>query len=127
MVDANTVRTHAAFPSKGGRLERKWWRYGVDVPPGHRACLAKSVSQTGRCPTCQTSTIRSDDEISLARAVAEGNIAEVRSLLEQGIQHSPRDLIDSTPLLQAARQGHPKVIQLLLEHGASVLELDRYR
>ena len=44
--------------------------------------LPKSVSQAGRCPICQTSIVRSDDEISLARAAAEGYIAEVKSLLE---------------------------------------------
>lgn len=45
-----------------------------------------------------------DGKISLAKAAAEGNIA-----------------------LQAAHQGHPKVVQLLLKHGASALELDRYQ
>jgi len=91
----------------------------------HEACLAKSVSQTGRCPTCQTSIVSLDDEIGLARAAAEGNIDEVTRLLEAGIQHHPRDPIDSTPLLQAALQGHRGVIQLLLVHGASLSEQDR--
>ncbi len=93
----------------------------------HEACLAKSVFETCRYPTCQTSVDLLDDEISLAKAATEGNIVEVRRLLEQGTQYSPRDLIDSTPLLQAARQGHPAVVQLLLEHGASVSEQDRYQ
>ena len=88
----------------------------------HEVCLAKSVAQTGRCPTCQTSIGLLDNEIRLAKAATEGNIAEVRHLLENGIQYSPRDPIDSTPLLQAGRQGHQEVAQLLLEYGASVSE-----
>ena len=85
--------------------------------------------KTCRCPTCQTSIDLLDDEIGLVKAAAEGNIAEVRRLLEQGTQHHPRDPINSTKhrFCRSARQGHPKVVKLLLEHGASVLELDRYK
>ena len=45
----------------------------------HEACLAKSVFETGCCPTCQTSVVDLDDE---------GNIADVRRLLEKGTQYS---------------------------------------
>ena len=92
----------------------------------HEAPLAKCVFQIGRCPTCQTSIVRLDDEIGLARAAAEGNIAEIRRLSENGTWHSPRDLIDLTPLLQAALQGYLWVVQLLLEHGTSVSEQDKF-
>lgn len=68
----------------------------------HEACWAKSVSQSGRCPTCQTSIHRLDNEIGLAEAAAEGDIVAVRQFLEKGTQYSPRDAIDSTPLLEAA-------------------------
>jgi len=89
--------------------------------------LAKSVFETGRRPTCQTSIDRLDNEIGLARAAAEGDIAEVTRLLKGGTPHSPRDPIDSTPFLQAAFQGHERVIQLLLELGASLLEQDSFQ
>ena len=100
------------------RCECLYWIY--------ETCLAKSVSQTGCCPTCQTSVSILDDEIRLAKAATEGNISEMRPLLEKGIQHSPRDPIDSTLLLQAGRQGHQEVVQLLLEYSASVSEQDRH-
>ena len=93
----------------------------------HEACLAKSVSQTGRSPTCQTSIYRLDDEIGLAKAAAEEDIAKVRCLSEKDTQHSPRDGIDSTTLLQAALQGHQEIVQLLLEYGASALEQDKHQ
>jgi ankyrin repeat protein len=41
-----------------------------------------------------------------------------------GIQHSPRGLFDSTPLLQAAQNGQRETIRLQLEHGASISEQD---
>ncbi len=92
----------------------------------HEACLAKSVSQTGRCPTCQTSIHRLDDEIGLAKAAAEGDIVAVRLFLEKGTQHSPRDAFGSTPLLQAACQGQQETVHLLLERGASASEQDMH-
>lgn len=47
---------------------------------------------------------------------------DMAASLEQGLQHSLRDPIDSTPLLHAARQDHLTVLQLLLEYGVLVLE-----
>jgi ankyrin repeat protein len=69
----------------------------------HEACLAKSVFETG-CPTCRKSIF-----------------------LDSGIQHSPRGLFGSTPLLQAAENGQRETIRLLLEHGASISEQDEYQ
>ncbi len=67
-----------------------------------RELFGQICFQTGRFPTCQTSNDHWYDEIGLARAAAEGNIAEVTRLLEGGAPHTPRNPIDSTPLLQAA-------------------------
>jgi hypothetical protein len=81
------------------------WGGGDDNPalsvhPGHtRPGLAKSVFKTGGCPTCRRSLFLIDDEIVLAQAAADGETEKVRRLLENGIQHSPRGLFDTTPLL----------------------------
>ena len=55
-----------------------------------------AVFETCRCLTYQTSVDLLDAEISLAKAAARGNIADVGRLVEQGTQHSPRNAIDST-------------------------------
>jgi ankyrin repeat protein len=75
---------------------------------------------------CRKSILLIDDEIVLGQAAADGDAEKLRPLLENGIQHSPRDLFDSTPLLQAAQNGQWETIHLLLEHGASITEQDRY-
>ena len=51
----------------------------------------------------------------------------VQRLLRQGIRPSPRDLLDSSPLLAAAKEGHYEIVRLLLESGACVAEQDRYQ
>lgn len=92
----------------------------------HETCVAKSVSQTGRRLTCQTSIHRLDDDIGLAEAAAGGDIVAVRQLLEKGTQYSPRDAIDSTPLLQAACQSRQEIVHMLLKRGASASEQDKH-
>ncbi|KFY84752.1 hypothetical protein V500_09015 [Pseudogymnoascus sp. VKM F-4518 (FW-2643)] len=72
----------------------------------HKACLAKSVFQTGGSPTCGNSVDLIDDETVLATAAAKGDSEKVRLQLENGIQQSPRDILDLTPLLRTAQHGH---------------------
>jgi hypothetical protein len=92
------------------------WEIGEEVTTircecaswAHEACLAKSVFKTGGCPTCKRSIFLIDDKIVLARAVADGDTGKVWLLLENGIQHSTRDVFDTTPLLQAARGGEER-------------------
>ena len=79
------------------RLCFEWPHWAFDVS------LAKYVHQTGCCPTCKNSIHLLDDEIGLAKATAEEKIAEVRLLVEWDTRHSPRDAIDTTPLLGATR------------------------
>lgn len=70
----------------------------------------KSVFQTDCCSTCQTLIVHLNDQIGLIRAAVKGNIDKVSHLLKAGIQHSSRDLLNLTPLLQAALQGHQGVV-----------------
>ncbi|KFY02487.1 hypothetical protein V490_00484, partial [Pseudogymnoascus sp. VKM F-3557] len=93
----------------------------------HEACLAKSVFQTGGCPTCRKSIDLIDDETVLATAAANGDTEKVIWQLDNGIQHSPRGYFDSTPLLRAAEHGHRDTIRLLLKKGASISEQDSYQ
>lgn len=47
-------------------------------------------------------------------------------LLRNGAQPSPWYLDDSTPLIRAAKEGKRDAVRLLLTHGASISEKDRY-
>lgn len=93
----------------------------------HEACLAKAAFETGGCPTCRTFMLALDDEIVLECAAADGDLSKVTSLLQQGIQPSPRGFAEWTPLLAAAKAGHQEIVRSLLVHGASVSEQDRYQ
>jgi ankyrin repeat protein len=61
------------------------------------------------------------------RQFQSNHLEKLRRLLDDGIQHSPRGILDSTPLLQATQNGQQETIGLLLELGASILEQDRYQ
>lgn len=93
----------------------------------HEACLAKAAFETGGCPTCRTSMSAIDDEIVLECAATDGDLSKVTSLLQQGIQPSPRGFAEWTPLLAAAKAGHQEIVRSLVGHGASVSEQDRYQ
>lgn len=126
-VDDNTIKNSCYICLNCWEIGNEVVRLRCECPHWtHEACLAKSVSQTSRCPTCQISIHCLDDEIGLAKATAEGDIGAVRQFLEKGTQHSPRDAIDSTPLLQAACQGQREIVHLLLERGASASEQDKH-
>ena len=58
------------------------------------------------------------------RAAAErGDLAEVKALLNQGIDPNQHDLRNQLPLVQAAAKGHVGVVQCLLDAGADVNRL----
>lgn len=58
-----------------------------------------------------------DLKTSLGRAVQDGDIYIVRSLLSQPIAVNTNSK-SGTPLYQACRNGHTHIVQLLLSHGA---------
>jgi hypothetical protein len=79
------------------------WEIGEEVTTlrckclswAHEAYLAKSVFETGGCPTCRKSILLIDDEIVLGQAAVDGDTEKLRRLLENRIQHSPRGLLGS--------------------------------
>ncbi|OBT81435.1 hypothetical protein VE02_09951 [Pseudogymnoascus sp. 03VT05] len=88
--------------------------------------MAKSVFQTGSCPTCRKSIFLIDGVFILGEAAKKGDRGEVKRQLEKGTPHSPRDLLDGTPLLRAAQHGHGDIVRLLLEGGTSPSDRDMY-
>ena len=70
----------------------------------HEAWLAKSISQTGRCPTCRTSIHRLDDEIGLAKAVADGDIAAVRIGFGRGTADEPTTATDAIGIQDSSKR-----------------------
>ena len=88
--------------------------------------MAKSVFETGGCPTCRALQFSFDTDFLLSTAYIHGDVSKARHLLESGTFHSSRDIFDGTPLIRAAQNGHPEVIRLLVEYRASVTQEDIY-
>ncbi|XP_063040219.1 tonsoku-like protein [Engraulis encrasicolus] len=59
-------------------------------------------------------------ETCLHRACIDGNLRQVKLLLEQGHPVNPRDYCGWTPLHEAANHGHQEVVGMLLERGANI-------
>lgn len=59
-------------------------------------------------------------ETLLHRACIEGNLKQVKSLLEQGHPVNPRDHCGWIPLHEACNHDHYDIVEVLLEHGAHI-------
>lgn len=59
-------------------------------------------------------------ETTLHRACIEGNLKQVRYVVEKGHPLNPRDYCGWTPLHEACNHGHLEIVQFLLEHGANI-------
>lgn len=64
---------------------------------------------------------------SLLDAAFEGNIEQVRQLLDSGADVNDQDRWKQTPLILAARCGHVEVVRLLIGSGAKVNARERAR
>ncbi|KAH6999962.1 ankyrin repeat-containing domain protein [Ilyonectria destructans] len=61
------------------------------------------------------------DYTHIVQAAARGGSVRImRQLLDQGMEAEPNIAGHTTPLMEALRSDHPKVAELLLDHGANV-------
>ena len=58
-------------------------------------------------------------DVSLHVASDLGNLGEVKSLLENGVNVDTLNSSKETPLYLASKAGHTRIVKLLLEHGAN--------
>ena len=116
----------ATFVWRTGTSERKRLLRDANAAHWtHETCLAPAVVNVGGCPTYRTFISSLDDETVPQSAARNGDYNKVQRLLRQGIRSSPRDLLDSTSLLAALKIDHYKIVHLLLQGGAYVIELEQ--
>jgi len=65
-------------------------------------------------------TAISPAETRLHRAARAGDVAEIRSLIEDGADVNVKTFYGETPLFKAAEAGHREAVELLLASGADV-------
>ena len=69
----------------------------------------------------ETSSLPSSEALALHAAARDGNLDEVRRLIEEdGTPVDAGDRYDATPLMKAAEQGHLEVVEYLIESGADI-------
>lgn len=66
----------------------------------------------------QIEQIRQQSDIPLIAAVQKGDIEQVQTLLEQGVDINIRDGAENTALLEAVKKQHIDILKLLLARGA---------
>ena len=71
--------------------------------------------------------VDANEETALMRAVYEGDVAGVKSLLEKGADADIGDADGYTPLMRAVEKGNMPIIEALLRHGAGVNAKDYRR
>ncbi|KAM4724394.1 tonsoku-like protein [Anableps anableps] len=75
---------------------------------------------SGRRKTGRWNKRNEKGETSLHRACIDGNLKQVRYLVEQGHPVNPRDYCGWTPLHEACNHGHHDIVAVLLERGANI-------
>lgn len=60
-------------------------------------------------------------------AIRSGDLEQVRSLIEAGIDIDSRDRHGQTALMVASARGHAEIVRLLLERGAALNSTAKYR
>ncbi|XP_029157445.1 ankyrin repeat domain-containing protein 39 [Nylanderia fulva] len=86
--------------------------------------MAHSHNDTHACCQTNSSVHQTLDEMvferGLWRAALEGDVERVEMLLKRGHDARAEDSAGYTPLHYAARNGHYRVCEILLQHGADV-------
>ena len=76
---------------------------------------------TGSCATTpKTQERENDNQEIFFQAVRSGDIAEVKRLIEEGVDVNTQDKFGHTALIPASNFGYTEVAQLLIEEGVDV-------
>jgi glyoxylase-like metal-dependent hydrolase (beta-lactamase superfamily II) len=113
MVDAGRSLEEIVAAKPTAAYDAKWGG-GFIKPDPFVGLLYSDLSRKGR---------RGDDLLS---AVRKGDVAAVRTLLDQGVPVDTRFRYDRTPLSFAADRGNVELVRLLLERGADANSRDTY-
>ncbi|KFV64378.1 Ankyrin repeat domain-containing protein 55, partial [Dryobates pubescens] len=76
------------------------------------------ISELAKVPECNLQALDVDDRTPLHWAAAAGKADCVQTLLELGIDSSPRDINENTPLTYALYCGHTACIKLLSQESS---------
>ncbi|NXP27610.1 ANR55 protein, partial [Scytalopus superciliaris] len=76
------------------------------------------ISELAKVPKCNLQALDVDDRTPLHWAAAAGKADCVQTLLELGIDSSPRDINENTPLTYAIYCGHTACIKLLSQESS---------
>ncbi|NXM09890.1 ANR55 protein, partial [Ploceus nigricollis] len=76
------------------------------------------ISELAKVPKCNLQALDVDDRTPLHWAAAAGKADCVQTLLELGIDSSPRDINENTPLTYAIYCGHTACIKLLTQENS---------
>jgi len=64
---------------------------------------------------------------ALMVAAAQGNVAQLQSLIEKGAEVDARGRIGNTALIYAAQEGHVDVVKMLVDAGADIAARNDYK
>ena len=103
IIDGSTIAEPCPICRQSGDAGMEMVMLRCECPHwAHESCMAKSIFETGGCPTCRAPQFSFDTELLLSNACTNGDIGKVRHLLESGTYHSSRDIFDGTPLIRVA-------------------------
>ncbi|NXO42622.1 ANR55 protein, partial [Locustella ochotensis] len=84
------------------------------------------ISELAKVPKCNLQALDVDDRTPLHWAAAAGKADCVQTLLELGIDSSPRDINENTPLTYAIYCGHTACIKLLSQESSGSESLHQF-